>query len=580
MSDAATTPPTDRARGTVAPHEWLVALLWSAMIVAIVSFPVWHGYHEAPTGWTFLGLPGQFRQDCNAYLSWIRQAYEGRLTFRNLYTAEPHRAVFFQPLHLLMGVSAALTGASLISVWHIVQFTACLLVGLSIYWFSAQFTDRIATRLLALVLATTASGLGWLTPLRPDIAKPLQSIDLWMGESNAFHAMSTSVYPMTNALWLLLVGLTCVLRYRDTGRRSYPVAAGLLALFMTSIHQYDIITFFAVVAIWAMVAWLVYRDVAGARRLIMALLVVAVFTVPYCIYSLAVIKFDPVFSHIKWDMPVPPARALLQGFGLPLALALPAALVPTVRRNNRDVFLLLAWLLCVPVLLALPVGFSSKLIWGVHPVICLLAAMLIVATLDGLRKRIPLPALRPALVTVIAFVIVSFCAIGSGFVFDGLIQHNRQHELGDYLPNSTLEAMQWLDDHSNLGDVVIASPAFSYLVPGYTGDTVYEGHWANTIDLMPKRLWVIRLFSVGNDPLPLESVRQTFVKNRVRYLMLDLFSARALKVPQAHPQFVFLPLVNQVFRNDTIVIWEVQPNVGDAETRPTGHSATQTATAP
>jgi hypothetical protein len=481
-----------------------------------------------------------------------------------MYTTEPHHRLFFHPLFWLMGTAARLTGCPILTVWHVVGALGCVLLSTAVYRFSACFTDDRTTRFLALALATTAAGFGWMIPVSPDAPPESRPIDLWLVEATGFQAMVSSFLTLPIALALMLWAMVWALRYLETGRLRDAGIGGLFALALAATHQYDMVTLYSVVGVWTFLV--------GRKRLAGMVLFVGL-SIPFCFYSLAVVKLDPVLSRVRWQMDMPPPAAHVLGWGLPLLLGGVALLVPGVWRQNRHVKLLRAWLAVNVVLLLLPLGFQRKLIWGMHVVLCLLAAMLCGWLLRLAAERLRRRWLRIGLRGAAVVTLVGFCAIGSAVSYVKLLQRNTRHGFGDYVPVSYLEALHWLEQHSEPGDVVLAAPEVAPLLPGRTGNTVFEGHWAQTLDRPQKYTFELELFRVPSKLTP-DMVRGVLSRNRVRYLLFDVVSARRHQLPTATPfswadgqpspelaipaeGFVFAPLARLVYRNAAVIIWEV-----------------------
>jgi hypothetical protein len=527
---------------------------WAAFIVALAAIPILHGYAGAPPGTRFSGFIGQFRNDYNSYLAWIRQAYDGYPTFRILFTTEPHARWFFHPLFWAMGTLARVTGLPMLTVWHLTQATGCIALVPAIYGFAARCTQSRTARILALVLATTASGFGWiwvrLTQPAPNVAYEQTPIDLWMAESSPFPSLVTSFITLPIALALLLGALNFALDHLESGRMRDAALGALLALALATTHPYDMLTLDAV-----LVAWFFLRG----RHRVKGFALLMGLPLPFLLYALAVTRLAPVFSQVAWAMPMPNPGDLLCGLGLPLALGVAALLDPRVRRGSPNYVLPAAWLGAVVLLLLLPLGFQRKLLHGVTVPLCLLAAMGLVcwgqAALSSLRRPQQL-----AVGTIVSLLIVLFAAAGSAELYLDLLASNREKRMGDYLPEVTLDAMRWLEEHTEPADVVIATPIISPWLPGRVGVTVYQGHWAQTLDLERKRDFVLDLFS-ANARTPPEEIERLLTAYRVRYLVADRSSVMRYKLAGSSAGQdagqAFRPWTRLAFKNADVLIWEV-----------------------
>jgi hypothetical protein len=541
-----TAPPPEHA-ACIRFAEWTFAAAWTFVLLLVLAAPYWHGYRSAGPGWQFAGFVGAYHNDYESYLAWMRQAADGHLLFKDYYTTEPHGRVFMHPVFWLMGTLARSGSVSLLAMWYLVQALACALLIVTVYRFCAYFTDDVATRGLALLLVTTAAGWGWLTSPSDTTPWADRATDLWMAEANEFGAMATSFFTLPLALTFMLLTFLHALLYVDTGRTAEAVWSGLDALALATTHQYDMVTVYGVLAVFAVIA---------GRRGLVALGVVAAISLPFCLYSFAVVRLDPVFSlHTQAELESPTMAAYVAGWGLPLVLAAVALAVPAVRQRGRDVAFLATWLVVNAGLLAAPIGFERKLMWGIHVPMCLLAAMLVVT---GLRRLAA--AVRPraawAIVLVGALAVTAASAVGNVVLYRSLFERNAEHELGDYLPEEYLDAFRWLDDHGEPGDVVLASLAIAPMIPGRTGCVVFAGHWAQTVDVAGKSEFISALFGPPGS-LDLGLIRRVFARNRIRFIVLDRVERDEQDIPPDQSAFAFSPLATKVLGNAFVTIWTV-----------------------
>ena len=532
--------------GQITRPERSIVLAWTAILLLVVAAPIWHGYLQAKAGWQFAGFVGRYHNDYHSYLAWIRQAFEGHVLFKNLFTTEPHGRLFFHPLFWLMGTACRVSGASVQAVWAIVHVLGCVLMIMSIYRFGAQFTGCRTVRLLAFVLATTATGFGWLTSPHDQTPWLQRSIDLWVVESNQLQAMMTSFFTLPIALGLLLSTMVSALRYMRTGNRRHIWCGGILGLALAAVHQYDMVTLYSVLAIWTLMA--------GTKRFRGMLVLVAI-SMPYCLYSLAVVKYDPVMSQVSWDMRSPTVLSHVMGWGLPLLLCIASVVMPKIWRQNRDVSCLVAWLLAGVVLLCLPIAFARKLMWGMHVPICLLAAMGTVHLARAAVIPIQRRRWRQALTAAAVLIVVVCSAFGSVAFVTELFRRNAEHQWGDYLPESHLEAMRWIDEHSREGDAALATPDITPMLPGWTGITVFEGHWAQTIDQARKREFAGTLFGATGS-IDINEAARILRRNRIRFIAMDRSSADRYDL--TGPEFAFSSLADRVYDHDGFVIWKLK----------------------
>ena len=58
-----------------------------------------------------------------------------------------------------------------------------------------------------------------------------------------------------------------------------------------------------------------------------------------------------------------------------------------------------------------------------------------------------------------------------------------------YLSDSEFEVLQWLKQNTDNGDVVLANPKLSNYIPRLSGNKIYVGHWAQTVNYDEKLAW-------------------------------------------------------------------------------------------
>ncbi len=548
----------------ISRRENLAVAAWAALLLLVSFAPIWVGYASAVDGWRFTGFHASELNDLQSYMAWIRQARDGHLLFVDKFTSEPHGRVIFHPLFWAIGAAARFTGASMIAVWHLAQGLAVVLLAFAIHRFSAELSDSRPTRALTLVLATTASGLGWLFPGAASTPITGRPIDLWMVEANQFRAICSSILTLTVALALMLWASVLMLRYLRTGRLRCAARAGGLTLLLAAVHPYDVVTLYAVFGVWAL---------AAGRRYWLGMVILVAVSAPYLLYGYLAVERDPVLNGLVWSMEMPTVSAHLIGWGLPPALALAALLMPAVWRDHRHVKRLGVWI-AVNLALLLPLlEFRRKLIWGLHVVFCALAAMavreLALCLTIKLAER---PRLRRQAGAALALAGVAFMAVGSLRYFKSQLL---DRSWGRFLPAPVVASFERLDALAAEDDVVVAGPALAGFIPGWTGATAFWGHWAQTIDLASK-IDLARRLTTADSGLDAQAVAAALAEHDIRFIVLDAASASYAKLgrwpipilqlpvsgvwPVEVERLPVAPFVRSVHRDDWVEILEVRPD--------------------
>ena len=169
--------------GKLERREWV----WVAVVVGLVVFastiPYLAGY-AAQTPEVRFGGALLDRVDYHSYLSQMWQGFRGEWEFRLLFTPEEHTGVYFQPFYIALGHAARLTGLGLPLIYQVARVVFGSLMLLAAYRFVALFVVPVRTRRVAFLLATTASGLGWLTEaLASTSPGGISPMDFWLQDA-------------------------------------------------------------------------------------------------------------------------------------------------------------------------------------------------------------------------------------------------------------------------------------------------------------------------------------------------------------------------------------------------------------
>ncbi|HEX3000093.1 MAG TPA: hypothetical protein VHR86_07645, partial [Armatimonadota bacterium] len=440
--------------------------------------------------------------DACVHLSWMRQAAEGRWLFSDRFTAETQQPQFFHLFFLLLGKIAGWFGGSyrvLLVVYHLARIVCGWALLLVCYLLAALVFRERETRRLALLIVGLSSGMGWF--LNAVFGPGAYSVDfstgLMMPETNTF--LSLYLFPLFAASQLLLAGsYLLLLRAFGCGKARYAAGAGVLALVLGNIHSYDILPFYAVLAVY--LVWLALsRRAFPLRELLMAGIAVLI-SLPGPLYQYLVFHRNPIFQAKALTPTLSPN--LLQyafTFGLVLLFAMVGAFQLRRQKTQQGAFLVI-WAAVTLAMAYAPVSFQRKMIEGIHIPIALLAAggwsYLGQRFATWRRYAVVWPALF-LLLTVPSNIAVMAQSL------QRLVNNNAEGAAG-LLPPYYLDAderggLDWLRAHTASGDVVLSSPLVGAYMPPYCGVTTYVSHWAETIRFQQK-LDAERTFFAGYVP--------------------------------------------------------------------------------
>ncbi|MHB8995416.1 MAG: hypothetical protein ACYC63_09230 [Armatimonadota bacterium] len=414
-----TTPPTRR--------EMIWVLLWAVLIMLLTCIPYLYGLKLAD-GRTFSGFIWGVDEG-NVYLTWMRQAAEGDIFFRNQYAVAPENPRFFNLFLQLGGRLSGLLDLRPIILFHVLRLLGGVFLLVSFYRLTAEITrDRIA-RWSALTLASLGSGLGWLIVMKYP-QSGLHPVDVGQGwqvqpEAITFPSLLLNGLFTTSMALMCLTFLYALRALRDNDRKAI-CWGGLCLLVLGNVHTYDVFPIWVALAIMAFLSFYQYRRHSsssaplpmgegcpkGGVRVTLRLLTMIALGLPSVAWALYATFSDPSFLA-KGLTPTPAFRFVdyAVGYGLIGALAIMGAILtlrsrptplegpgtyrPAVQTDasipagepltqpaagrmmsGPSIRLLpVVWAVANAVVLLIPVSFQRKMIEGLHLPLCILAGL-------------------------------------------------------------------------------------------------------------------------------------------------------------------------------------------------------------
>jgi len=476
--------------GVVSRAEYRWAAAVALAVVAVSTVPYMAGYLAQPADVRFSGALLD-RMDYHSYLARMWQGYRGEWQFRLLFTPEEHEGVYFQPFYVALGHLARVLGLELPLIYQIARVLLSFLMLLAVYRFIAHFVVSVRTRWLAFLLATTGSGLGWLTevfaPTPPGGVSPM---DFWLLDGFTYLAVLTS--PHFCAATGLLLAVFLLLLHRPEGPSLMDGALAVLAsLALGLIHPYILLV--------ADVLPILYWAVRGVRtrrvawRGLAAVAAMGAAQVPLLAYDLWVFHTQQVFAG--WSAQnvtlSPPLRVYLWGYGVLLVLGA-VGTVAWARRGGQELAFPLLWIGLVAVLVYLPWNLQRRFLEGVQVPLGLLAGVGLAQIVDYVvhwKSQIG-RGRRLAQAAVVALMAVSHLYLTAGAT---LAAAARAPAL--FWPIDVLAGVDWLGENTSWEETVLAGFEAGSLIPARIGHRVVLGHWMETVDFEGKREAVARFFA-------------------------------------------------------------------------------------
>jgi hypothetical protein len=505
--------------------------------------------------------------DHGVYFAWMRQAQDGHLLFRNLFTTEPQRGIYLHVYFLALGWLSRLPGLDIPLAYHLGRVVGGAAALLLAYRLVALATPDRFTRLCALWTVALSAGVGWMFWADKDL--PAHPVDVWQPEAITFASLYTNgLFAVSLALMLGIV--VCLLRAEDSERHGawWAVGAGGCGLVLGNTHSYDMIH---LTLVWT--AYLVMRWGTERRfpvRAVGLALLAAVVAAPSVAYMAWLYLSEPIFKAradtATWS---PWPQQYLLGYGLLLPLAAwggwllwrtsPTDQGPAPERRlpNRATVLLVVWPIAGFIAAYLPFAFQRKMIMGTHLPLGLLAGVALAALAQGAAARIGKPRLAGV---VAALGVLLLCPSNFRYMARdvSLISVNRTSTFffPVHWPEAELHAFTWLGKNTPPTAAMFSYPLSAVLTPAYSGRAVYAGHWGETPRYMEKMREAVQFYGgtwsneERHEFLRFHGITHVYVGDRERQLM-----ERGL----AHggTSFIGVPFLRPVFQEGISTLYEV-----------------------
>ncbi|MEP7293472.1 MAG: hypothetical protein ABI835_16930 [Chloroflexota bacterium] len=461
-------------------REWRNVLLLALVIVVLTTAPYLLAWAKQGADTRFSGsLFGV--EDGNSYLGKMRLGARGEWDFSLFYTPEAHDSVplVFLPYiipgqivgRLIPETDPALTPA-LIGTFHLMRVAFDALLIVAIYRFCAAFLSDPRDRMTATILAALGGGLGWLLALMGQSALPA---DFYIPEGFSFLILFGLPH-LALARAALLFGLLALMRTtHSTTRRPnnheyrWLIFAALCWLVVGLSVPFYLVIVYCILGAWGLAAWLKERRFPLA--LFVGALTAAGITVPLFLFYALAFAQNPAFA--AWSAqnnlasPAPLQYALAY---LPLGVLALFGSRAVWRQPGIRSALIVGWVLIVPILVYLPINVQRRMSEAVIVPLAILAA----AGLRLLAKRRVPRLVRGALVTI--------TLLTSALLLLGGTLAAATPAPPLFRPSAEIAALNWLNQHSQPGEIVLSAVETGNVIPAWTHLRTYMGHGPETIN--------------------------------------------------------------------------------------------------
>jgi hypothetical protein len=458
-------------------------LVSSLAVILFASLPTLYGWALTDDDHVFTGFVYN-TEDGNSYIAKMRLGARGGWRFHLIYTPEEHDGALVYTFYLLLGKVATGLGLSFVLVYHLARALLGLGLLLTVYAFVSHFSADVRIRRVAWALVAIGSGLGWLLTLL-GATQWLGSlpIDFWVPEAYAFLVLYNLPH-LALAEGLLLWSILWTL-YSFEGK---GLRWSLLAVSAAFVMAW-IVPFYAGVLVAALGAYLLALLIRKRRlpwREVGLTALTSIGVLAPVVYNAWLFTANPAFATWAAQNRIlsPHPLHYLLGFALMLVPAAWGA-VQTLGQGEECWLLPVAWVLVVPFLLYIPFNLQRRMIAVAQVPLALLAA---VGLVTWFRK------LRWALVGYVALLSLSNLLLVLGNL--GPI-HQRTTPI--YRPTAEIVALEWLNDHAQADETVLASFQVGNVIPAWTDLRVFAGHGPETLHNAEKQEALQRFFNPATD---------------------------------------------------------------------------------
>ena len=489
--------------------------------------------------------------DTNTYLSFMKQAGEGHFLFSNKYSPESIPYIIFNPVYLLIGWLAYFIGS--IAAYYLAKISF-LIIFIYLVGKLLELSVRKEELPIAYFFVLFGSGIGWILVLLSKIGfKQYGSIDLWLSESNSI-VMNIAPVHMVISVCLMMAIVICYYKFWETKSKSYFITFSFLTLLLGFIHLFDVITLIIAFGIYSF--WRIISKKGDFMDIIKYNLIYGLIISPSFFYTYRLFAANSLIA--AWNaqnlLPSPKLTHIIFGFFLPILFAIVYFIYKMfnkIKFSSVEV-ILFSWIISGILLLYSPFNIQRRFIEGLNVPIMILGSLGFARTfLPQFQRRFyqitKLKIPKGVFVGLICAIIMPTSLYWIYEINSNVKPYVQidDYDVPYYLDKSELEALNWLRSNTNTEEVVLSSYGIGNYIPRISGNRVFLGHWAQTIDFNNKKQLVNKFYSTNDE---------SFKKKLIQDYSIDYvyYGVEEKKLG------TFTPVdMKKVFENDKVMIFKV-----------------------
>lgn len=496
-------------------------------ILFLNFYPHLHAKINTPQNMEFLGQASWFDPwDINLYVSFINSGQENGFFASNSYTSLPNKPIFMYPLYTILGMIFKTADSFLI--FHLAALFCGILIITVLFKLIKLFLNNFFEQIISLLVICLGGGLGFLFyPL-------IQSADLSM---TAFAFLSAFQRPH-EAIGLLAYLYSLVIFWQMTTtqskNRKLLIFSVFIFLIMIIFYPYYLLSFVLIESIFIFL-----KDKKKIK--ISSYLSLLYFFIPGCFFVFLIAKqmlSNPTFeSVLTQNLPTPNIFCLFSGYGF-LALLFIYQLF-FIRKNEKLLFLNI-WIIVSLIMAFLPFGFSRFYLRGLFFPLTILS----VVSLKTIAQKYSLN--KVFLFSLFVF----FSLLSSLRITMERVNAVSQKNIWYYISKNEFKSLQYLKNNSRSQAGVLALYNFGNIIPSYTKNSVYFGHFLQTPDALEK---IKNLNAFYTNSLSQNEAKNFLQENNISYVFYGK-GERNLNNNRGLNYSFLIP----VFKNKDLIIFAIK----------------------
>ncbi|MBN1502097.1 hypothetical protein JW930_01015, partial [Candidatus Woesearchaeota archaeon] len=282
-----------------------------------------------------------------------------------------------------------------------------------------------------------------------------------------------------------------------------------LTLLLGFVHLFDVITLALCFGFYMLWRFFTKRDTL--TDILKYNIFYALVSLPAFIYTFYLYGMNPYFQ--AWNaqniLDAPKLHHLLFGYFFPLIFALVYSVNRIKAKKANDIeVILFSWMFSGLILLYSPLNIQRRFLEGLNIPIMLLGSLgFMRVVLPFFQKEIhKLTNLNKKTLSLVLIILTLILISPTSFYWLYKVSTSvRQdvpvsdYSVPYYLEKEEVEALNWLKSNTDKEAVVISGYGIGNYVPRISGNRVFLGHWAQTIDYEEKKTQVNMFYSTSDD---------------------------------------------------------------------------------